>query len=139
MSIQYSRQDALPVSPRRVRIAGMDNRERAKRALAFRERALAGQWTPRPTKIALLAVAIGLAMVIWGACLETGPVTIGIACFMSGAVLTLFCLTFKNVRLVRDAWPFTELVTDWNRVREIAGAETVNPPAPRTDPPADSD
>ena len=106
-------------------------------ALNLRDRAHAGRWLSRRSKSVMAIICAGMAFVIWGVCREPDQVTIGIACFFAGIVYMYFCTLIGSRRLVRNAWPFTEKVTDWEKVREIAD-QPVNPPAPTPDSPSES-
>jgi hypothetical protein len=106
----------------------MDNQERAKRTLKFRESAAAGRWISRGTKIRLVILAFAIAAILWGAYIEPEPWTIGAAGFFSGIAFASVRGVLASRRVARDAWPFTELVTDWDKVNEIAGIQPGNSP-----------
>ena len=106
--------------------------------MQFRERALGGRWVSRGIKFAVTAIAAGLAMVLWGAYRQPEPFTIGFAGFLSGVVVTLFYAMFAARQRYRAAWPFTEMVTDWDKVRELAG-QPVKPPGQTSNATSESD
>src|SRR5262245_30388737 len=117
-------------------IGAMTNQERASNTLKFRENATAGQWISQGTKIRIVVLAACVFAMWWVIYCNPDPLAIGAAGFFSGMIAEFMRMIFVQRRAIRSAWPFSELVTDWDLVNKLAGVQSVNPAAtPATRPP----
>jgi len=114
------------------------NQVRARQYLAHRNLPYTFSFFLRQSATRYVVMLAAFGAILLGCWLEPADWAIKTGIFFTGWTCAVVWRDSAWFRAIKSAWPFNELVTDWNKVQELAELDAVNPQATNPDAPSKS-